>query len=233
VPALLASLAALTARDSDTSRDPRLAILDRLKELGSAEQAPALAAYVKDADPRIAESAARLMAAWTGTSVAPDPHPRARARLALGDAELAALSKTTVRVTMKGLGTFEMRMLPDLAPVSWAHFVDLARQGYYTGLTFHRVIANFLIQGGSPGANELVGANRFIRDEVGRTSQTRGTVGTSTRGLDTGDAQFYINLVDTPRLDHEYTIFAMVTRGMDVVDGILEGDTIEKVEVVR
>lgn len=85
---------------------------------------------------------------------------------------------------------------------------------------------------GSPGANEFSGASRYWRDEPGRTSQTRGTIGTSTRGRDTGDGQFYINLVDTPRLDHEYTIFAEVTSGMDVVDSILEGDVMQKIELV-
>jgi cyclophilin family peptidyl-prolyl cis-trans isomerase len=60
----------------------------------------------------------------------------------------------------------------------------------------------------------------------------RGTVGTSTRGRDTGDGQIYINLVDTPRLDHEYSIFGEVVRGMDVVDRILEGDVMTNVEVV-
>jgi cyclophilin family peptidyl-prolyl cis-trans isomerase len=72
-----------------------------------------------------------------------------------------------------------------------------------------------------------------MRDEVGREMQARGTVGTSTRGRDTGDAQFYVNLVDNPRLDHDYTIFGRVTDGIDVVDRILEGDVIERVEVVR
>jgi cyclophilin family peptidyl-prolyl cis-trans isomerase len=61
----------------------------------------------------------------------------------------------------------------------------------------------------------------------------RGTIGTSTRGRDTGDAQIYVNLVDSPRLDHDYTIFGDVTRGMDVVDAILEGAVIQKMELVR
>jgi len=61
----------------------------------------------------------------------------------------------------------------------------------------------------------------------------RGTLGVSTRGRDTGDAQIYVNLVDNPRLDHEFTVFAEVARGLDVVDRILEGDVIERVEIVN
>ncbi len=129
-------------------------------------------------------------------------------------------------------GQFDIRLLVDLAPMSSARFAALAGRGYYNGLTFHRIVPNFLIQGGSPGANEFVGNTRYLRDEVGRTSQARGTVGTSTRGRDTGDAQIYINLVDSPRLDHEYSIFAEVSRGMDVVDRILEGAVMQTVELV-
>lgn len=89
---------------------------------------------------------------------------------------------------------------------------------------------NFVIQGGSPGANEFAGAPRYLRDEVGL--HKRGTVGISTRGRDTGDAQFFVNLVDSPRLDHQYTVFGTVTSGMETVDAILEGDVIERIELV-
>jgi cyclophilin family peptidyl-prolyl cis-trans isomerase len=95
------------------------------------------------------------------------------------------------------------------------------------------VVPNFVIQGGSPGANEYMGDGPFMRDEVGLLSHRRGTVGISTRGRDTGDAQIFVNLVDLPRLDHTYTVFAEVIEGMDVVDAILEGDVIERVEVVK
>ena len=90
--------------------------------------------------------------------------------------------------------------------------------------------ANFVIQGGSPGANEYAGDALYMRDEVG--IHRRGTVGISTRGRDTGDAQIFVNLVDSPRLDHQYTVFGTVVSGMDVVDGVLEGDVIERIEVV-
>ena len=92
---------------------------------------------------------------------------------------------------------------------------------------------NFVIQGGSPGANEYIGDATFMRDEVGLWPHVRGAVGISTRGRDTGDAQIFVDLVDNPRLDHEYTVFAQVLNGIDVVDRILEGDVIERIEIVR
>jgi len=232
VPALLAALARLSALDSDPSRDPRVAVLQRLEELGSREQAEALRPHLADVDPTVAELAAKILSAWTGTTVAAKPAPRPRQLPALSEELLQRLAKTTLRVTMSGGGQFDVKPLVDLAPVSSALFVERAARGFYTNLTFHRVLPNFLLQGGSPGANEYMGDTRYMIDEPGRTSQTRGTVGTSTRGRDTGDGQIYVNLVDTPRLDHEYSIFAEVVRGMDVVDRVLEGDVMTKVEVL-
>jgi cyclophilin family peptidyl-prolyl cis-trans isomerase/HEAT repeat protein len=232
VPALFAALSRLTALASDTSRDPRVAVLERIRELGSPEQAEQLRPCLDDRDARVASLAAEILTKWTGSTVRATPKPRPAQPFSLTDADLDRLSRSVVRFTMADGRQFEMKFLEDLAPVSSARFAALVGQGYYNGLTFHRVIPDFLVQGGSPGANEYSGGSRYWRDEPGRASQTRGTVGASTRGRDTGDGQFYINLVDTPRLDHEYSIFGEVTSGMDVVDAILEGDVIQKAELV-
>jgi cyclophilin family peptidyl-prolyl cis-trans isomerase len=146
--------------------------------------------------------------------------------------DLRRLSTARARVTMRGGGVFELALFTSQAPATVVRFARLADRGYYNGLTFHRVVPNFVIQGGSPGANEYVGDASYMRDEVGLWPHVRGAVGISTRGRDTGDAQFFIDLVDNPRLDHEYTVFAQVLSGMDVVDRIVEGDVIEKVEVL-
>ncbi|PYR30710.1 MAG: hypothetical protein DMF92_07775 [Acidobacteria bacterium] len=98
--------------------------------------------------------------------------------------------------------------------------------------TFHRVAPNFVIQGGSPGANEYIGDALFMRDEVGLWPHVRGAVGISTRGRDTGDGQIFVDLVDNPRLDHEFTVFAQLLNGMNVVDAILEGDVIDRIQIV-
>jgi cyclophilin family peptidyl-prolyl cis-trans isomerase len=135
-------------------------------------------------------------------------------------------------LSMRGRGTFEITLLAGDAPVTVERFVRLARAGYYNGLTFHRVVPNFVIQGGSPGANEYMGDGDYLRDEVARRSHLRGTLGISTRGRDTGDAQIFINLVDNPRLDHIYTVFAEVTRGLDVVDAVVEGDVIDRIDII-
>lgn len=228
--ALFSSLRRLTAADSDNTRDPRVAILDRIGEVGVATRAAELEPLLVDPDAKVAARASAILTRWTGTSRPAVSTPRPAAAVP-DQATLDRLARTTVRVTMSTGGTFEVTLLADLAPLSCARFLELAAGGYYTGLTFHRIVPNFVIQGGSPGANEFWGDRRFMRDEVGRVMQSRGTLGISTRGRDTGDAQFYVNLVDLPRLDHEYTVFARVTSGMEVVDAVLEGDRIVAMQV--
>jgi cyclophilin family peptidyl-prolyl cis-trans isomerase len=228
VPALNAALGRITAEHKDTSRDPRMAILERLQRLGDRSQADAIAPYLKDFDPRVAQKAADILAAWTGAprTIAPEPLPLPGVRLA----DVQALRGRRLRVTMAGRGAFEIALDVDFAPLTVVRIARRAGEGYYDGLTFHRVAPNFVIQGGSPGANEYAGDALYMRDEVG--IHRRGTVGISTRGRDTGDAQLFVNLVDSPRLDHQYTVFGTVVSGMDVVDGVLEGDVIERVELV-
>jgi cyclophilin family peptidyl-prolyl cis-trans isomerase len=224
LPALLAAFTRITAERRDTSRDPRIAILDRVREFGAKTQAAALRSCLADFDPMVAGHCAATLQAWTGT-----PHTATPAAPA---SPLLAPAARRARIAMRGKGAFDLRLFGDEAPATIARFVRLARQGAYNGLTFHRVVPNFVIQGGSPGANEYMGDGPFMRDEVGLRTHARGTLGISTRGRDTGDAQIFVNVADNPRLDHNYTVFAEVTTGMDVVDGILEGDVIERVDVL-
>jgi cyclophilin family peptidyl-prolyl cis-trans isomerase/HEAT repeat protein len=230
VPPMLAALARITAERRDTSRDPRLALLARIGELGQPADAQALMPYTTDFDPQVAAAAAALIGKWMGQAPAIAPRPLPVERLQLADIE--RLRSARAVVTMAGRGVFELELLTDDAPATVARFVRLARAGYYNGLTFHRVVPNFLIQGGSPGANEFMGDGAYLRDELGLQPHVRGSVGISTRGRDTGDAQICPDLVDNPRLDHDYTVFARVVAGFDVLDRVLECDVIERIEIV-
>ncbi|MGE0441184.1 MAG: peptidylprolyl isomerase [Gemmatimonadales bacterium] len=231
--ALAAALTRVTDDRRDTARDPRLAILERLAEVGGPAHAPALEPLLEDYDPVVAAAAARLLTQWTGVTRRATPQPLAPTRFDWS--AIDGLRGMSLRVTMastSGGGVFEIELDPDLAPVSVARLVKNATAGYYDGLTFHRVVANFVIQGGSPRANEYAGDVKYLRDEVGPLSHERGTVGISTRGRDTGDAQIFVNLVDNLRLDFDYTVVGRVTRGLDVVDAILEGDVIDRIDLV-
>jgi cyclophilin family peptidyl-prolyl cis-trans isomerase/HEAT repeat protein len=219
---LLDALLRVTAERKDTSRDTRLALLERLRELGDRDQAGGLTPLLRDYDIEVARLAAAVIGQWTDTPQEMDPQPLPRPSFFPDDEPRPA------RIKLRSGKTISVGFLSRVAPLTIARFVQLARAGYYNGSTFHRVVPNFVVQGGSPGANEYSGDRLYMRDEISNVSNTRGTVGLSTRGRDTGDAQVFINLVDNPRLDFEYTVFG--TAGpMDVVDEILEGDTIASI----
>jgi len=228
--ALVRALAAISAGQRDTSRDPRLAILERLKEVAGAPHADALRSYLSDWDPRVAKAAAEVLSAITG-----QPHTAAPVRMRPvplpGEAVLRGL-KPFLRVTMASGRSVVVRLFVDDTPLTAWRIVRLVEARYYDGLTFHRIVPNMVVQGGSPGANEFVGDGPFMRDDTGLASNSRGTVGISTRGRDTGDAQIYINTVDNPRFDHTYAVFGEVIQGMDVVDLLVEGDVIRRIEAV-
>jgi aminopeptidase YwaD len=230
VNALLAALRRLTELAADTSRDPRVAILERLSELLPADRTSDLAPFREDFDGKVRATADSALNKIVGTALPPALAIKRRYPYQPAVNELANLPATAA-ITMEGGGVIQLELLRDQAPVTIARFAELARAGYYNNLTFHRVVPNFVIQGGSPGANEYVGAARYMRDEAGTESHTRGAVGISTRGRDTGDAQIFIDLVDNPRLDHEYTVFARVVSGLDVVDRVLEGARMTSVTV--
>ncbi len=160
---------------------------------------------------------------------APAPLPAEAVALALG-------AEVRLRVTLapeSGGGSFIVRLRGDAAPITAARVFQLARRRYYDNTTWHRVIPDFVIQGGGHGANEYVGLPRFFRDELGPLSHLRGGVGMSTRGHDTGDGQWFVDLSDLARLDRDYTLFGEVIEGMAVVDGILEGDRIASIRPVE
>jgi cyclophilin family peptidyl-prolyl cis-trans isomerase len=205
--------------DAPAFRDALLAAIDALDGAGGETTVDARTALV---------AALRLAA----PEMTPPTPPRPREPMTPSAQELRNLP-SRARIQMARGGTIELELLPEEAPATVARFARLARAGYYDGLTFHRVVPNFVIQGGSPWANEYSGASRFQRDELGFARHERGAVGISTRGRDTGDAQIFIDLVDLPRLNHDYTVFARVVSGMDVVDGILEADVIQRISILK
>jgi cyclophilin family peptidyl-prolyl cis-trans isomerase/HEAT repeat protein len=221
---LLDALRRLTAERKETSRDTRVALLERLQELGSPDQAGAIVPLLRDFDIRVAQLAAVVIQQWTARPQEIDPQLLPRPALPTD----AGSSIQPARVKLKSGKVFLISLRPDLAPLTVGRFARLARDGYYNGLTLHRVVPNFVIQGGSPAANEYSGDTLYMRDEISALSHVRGAVGISTRGRDTGDAQFFIDLVDNPRLDFEYTVFGLVQNPNDV-DDILEGDVISTI----
>jgi cyclophilin family peptidyl-prolyl cis-trans isomerase len=128
-------------------------------------------------------------------------------------------------------GVITLALLPTDAPLTVDNFVQLARRQYFTDTRFHRVIAGFVAQDGDPTGTGSGGPGRSIRDELNRHRYERGAVGMALSGPDTGGSQYFLTLTPQPHLDGGYTVFARVTDGFDVMDALLLGDRILRVEV--
>ncbi|AHG88316.1 peptidyl-prolyl cis-trans isomerase cyclophilin type [Gemmatirosa kalamazoonensis] len=229
LPALLDALDRVSAARSETSRDARVALLERARELGDSSTVRRIARYVADFDTLVAARAADAIGAWTGRRPTPAPVPLARAPVP-DAAERAALARARVTLEMADGGTIVIRLFPDDAPTNTARFARLARDGRLDGLTFHRVVAPRFVQGLSPGANEYAGWGPYTRDELARPNR-RGAVGLSTRGRDTGDGQIFIDVGDVFELDHNYTILGEVVSGMEILDRMQEGARVRRATV--
>jgi peptidyl-prolyl cis-trans isomerase B (cyclophilin B) len=131
-------------------------------------------------------------------------------------------------------GTIVFTTYPDSAPNTVSNFVTLAKKGFYDGLTWHRVVADFVIQGGDPNGDGSGGPGYMIKAEFSQRKHLDGTVAMA-RATDPNSAgsQFYICLGAQPGLDGKYTVFGQVTQGLDVVHKIQVGDKIVKVTVAN
>ncbi|MCB9342700.1 MAG: peptidylprolyl isomerase [Lewinellaceae bacterium] len=129
-------------------------------------------------------------------------------------------------------GKFVLEFFSHIAPGSVANFLELASTGYYNSNAFHRVVSNFVVQGGCPRGDGYGALDYTIRSEIGlKWYDEAGYVGMASAGPDTEGTQFFITHCPTPHLDGRYTIFGKVKSGMDVVDKLMPGDQIEKVTV--
>ena len=154
-------------------------------------------------------------------------------------ASLASCSKNTyyVKLEIRDYGDIILELDRDNAPITVDNFVSLVKSGFYDGLTFHRVIEGFMIQGGAPNSNGTGGSDKKIQGEFsanGHDNQikhVRGVIsmarsGNAVSGFDTASSQFFIMHADAPHLDGQYAAFGYVIEGMDVVDAIVANTAI-------
>jgi cyclophilin family peptidyl-prolyl cis-trans isomerase len=130
-------------------------------------------------------------------------------------------------------GAFTIELLPDDAPLNVDNFVELARKNFFNGIVFHRVVPNFVIQGGDPRGDGNGGPGYQIRCEINEVPYDRGAVGMALSGKDTGGSQWFVTHSPQPHLDGGYTVFGRVTQGLEVVDLIARGDRIRSVTVTE
>lgn len=146
-----------------------------------------------------------------------------------------ASSLSDIRIILKtNKGDIHATLFPAKAPITVANFLNLAQQHYYNGLTFHRVIPNFMIQGGDPTGTGTGGPGYRFQDEIHPELKhdRAGRLSMANAGANTNGSQFFITHVPTSWLDGKHTIFGQVTEGQKFVDGIEKGDKILSVEIL-
>ncbi len=150
----------------------------------------------------------------------------------LGLASVAAAADLTAEIKTNK-GTIEVVLEQNKTPVTVANFVNLAKHGFYNGVTFHRVIPDFMIQTGDPKGNGTGGPGYRFDDEIDPTLRHSGpgVLSMANAGPGTNGSQFFITHVATPWLDGKHSVFGRVVKGQDVVNAIRQGDKIETVTI--
>lgn len=156
------------------------------------------------------------------------------------------MSKTTAKMTIENLGVIEIAFCPETAPISVENFIKLSKEGFYNGTVFHRVVPDFVIQGGDPTGTGMGGPGYQIKGEFlangvkNDIRHKRGVLSMArSQQYDSAGSQFFIMHQDAPHLDGQYAAFGHVTKGMDVVDAVVDGyfegkkAKIEKIEIIE
>ena len=225
--------AAYWAADTDPTYLARAAILEALAEIDGSLAREVLRAALDDK-----EWAVRVRAADVLSRLEPDEDHGARIRPAPRRQGLSYTAERLINPSVSphvyletDRGTVQIELAVLDAPQTTENFVMLAREGYYDGLTFHRVVYNYVVQGGDPRSDSEGGPGYTLRDELNQLPYLRGTLGMALDWEDTGGSQFFITHSPQPQLDGRYTVFGRVVDGMDVVNQLRQGDVIRRVLV--
>jgi peptidyl-prolyl cis-trans isomerase B (cyclophilin B) len=137
-------------------------------------------------------------------------------------------------ITLEKGGEIRLEFYPGDAPKTVENFVTLAKKGFYNGLSFHRVVPDFVVQGGCPKGNGTGGPGYQIKAEFNKQKHVRGTLAMArSQDPDSAGSQFYICYGTTPHLDGQYTVFGRVVSGMEHVDRIKQGDKMTSVTITE
>ncbi len=212
------------AAGGDANTEVRVTLVRAIAEHYKVAAVDSLGRALEDPTPAVAKAASDALQELTGTDHPPPAHPDRASSVP------AYPGPTPVRTTLQtSKGDVAIELLPSIAPHHVGMFVQFARSGRYDGLTFHRVVTGFVVQGLDPRGDGWGTGGVFLKDELTPTPYAAGTVGMPNAGPDTGGCQIFITHVPTPHLDGRYTVFGRVIEGMDVVHALDLGDTVLKV----
>jgi cyclophilin family peptidyl-prolyl cis-trans isomerase len=227
-----ALITALPTAMRDELNDAALAILDALAKQNNATANDAIKSTLSSSDHLIRQRAATLLAG-KGLGDFSERVGRVQSRNTIADYEraISRVGKPVRALVSTSKGTFTIELLPEAAPLNVDSFIQLAKSGYFRGLTFHRVVPNFVIQGGDPRGDGNGGPGYQLRCEINYVPYERGAVGMALSGKDTGGSQWFVTHSPQPHLDGGYTVFGRVIAGMETVDNITRGDLIRTITV--
>ena len=206
-----------------------IALIDGLGKTGNPDAAGPVLQRVSDENRAVRNAAVRALAAMHVTT--PPAEERSPDSRELDWNVLTEFQSNPVVDVSTTHGMVRIELFVDEAPYTVAAFIGLVRSGFYDGLPFHRVVPNFVVQGGDPRGDGTGGPPFTLRSEFSPRSFIRGMVGIASAGKDTEGSQFFIMHSDHPHLDGRYTLFGTVIDGMEVVDAIQIGDRIETIVV--
>ena len=225
---------ALPRAMKDELNDAALAILDSLGKQKSAAANTSIKTALDSNDHLLRRKAVALLKA-NGAGDFSSRIGTVRTRNTMADYQRAVsrIGTSVQAVVSTTRGRFTIELLPDDATLTVDNFVQLAKRGYFNGITFHRVVPNFVIQDGDPRGDGNGGPGYQIRCEINEVPYDRAAVGMALSGKDTGGSQWFVTHSPQPHLDGGYTVFGRVLNGMDVVDNIVRGDVIQSIVIVQ
>lgn len=220
---------------SDEINDAALSVLGALAKQRGADVTAAVSTALETTDYLVRRRAADILHERAGGGEAARRVETVNTRNHRADYERAAarIGKSVRALVSTDKGAFTIELLPEDAPLTVDNFVALARRGYFNGVSFHRVVPNFVVQGGDPRGDGNGGPGYQIRDELNTVPYDRGAVGMALSGRDTGGSQWFVTHSPQPHLDGGYTVFGRVVSGMDVIDRIARGDRIRTVTITE
>ncbi len=225
---------ALTQSQNDRDNDAKLAILSALAKYKTEPAIAAIKTSLKDRDQLVRRHAVNLLKQLDAGdfSVAIGTVQTGRTAAFYQQVVTASQQKYFATITT-AKGTIKLELYPQDAPLTVNNFVTLARKGYFNGLAFHRVVPNFVMQGGDPRGTGDGGPGYAIRCEINQRPYGRGALGMALSGKDTGGSQWFITHAPQPHLDGGYTVFGQVVSGMNVVDRITRDDLMQRVVITN
>lgn len=222
-------LDALSHFKSSDNAETVIILLEALKASRADTVTKKIEAYLSDENSAVRQKAAQVIEKITGLK--PQIARGSLPKPSYTSGDFSRFKRNPIAVVTTQYGEIEVELFLREAPFTVMNFVTLAERRFFDGLVFHRVVSNFVVQGGDPKGDGTGGAEQTIRSEFSPRSFERGALGMASAGKDTESSQWFIMHAHHPHLDGRYTLFGKVLSGVSIVDRLQQGDTIYAVRI--